>query len=259
MTNLQTKIELKKMKTGYILLKDGIYTTSSGKKIMLEVGKEYKIEDIKHEIVFYIYDDVDKIHFSRAENVTEIVVEVEDLDGNSIGRGYGQTETTHIKVLRVVPHDEFKLHKFDENGRVVKTPDWEGKYDDEGNLIYSKELDGLEEERTFDPVTRTHTLKDKTGFWTRQVFNEDDQRLIYENSYGIIVKDEYDDMGNHVKHYHNKDGSWEKKFDNNGNVIYFSNEYQTREIEYNKHGLETGRCDKSKEGKVYEEWKLIVK
>jgi YD repeat-containing protein len=69
------------------------------------------------------------------------------------------------------------------------------------------------------------------------IYDENDNRVYWENSNGYWAKREYDENGNEI-YYENSDGYWVKKeYDENGNEIYFENSNDFwRRFEYDDNG-----------------------
>ena len=55
------------------------------------------------------------------------------------------------------------------------------------------------------------------------VFDQNNNRIYWEDSYGYWFKNEYDSNGNNI-YYEDSTGEWEKwEYDTNGNIIYYEN------------------------------------
>jgi len=54
----------------------------------------------------------------------------------------------------------------------------------------------------------------------QRVFNQNENEIYFENSFGFWEKSEYDDNGNEI-YFEDSDGFWSKReYDDNGNIIY---------------------------------------
>jgi len=63
------------------------------------------------------------------------------------------------------------------------------------------------------------------GFWEKREYDENGNKIYSENSYGNWKKYEYDEYGNEI-YNESSEGKWEKReYDENRNLIYFENSY----------------------------------
>jgi len=81
-----------------------------------------------------------------------------------------------------------------------------------------------------------------------EIYDENENEIYSENSYGFWQKWEYDDNGNEI-YKEDSDGTWEKReYDENGNKIYSENSYGNwKKYEYDEYGNEI--YNESSEGK----------
>jgi YD repeat-containing protein len=137
--------------------KVGVTYSCDGTVVMCKRGFHY-CKNAKDVIRYYI-----------ATDPSFVLLEVEDLGDQSYTKG-DKTVTNKLKVLRIVPNNEYEsldlpLIERDENDRIIhyKSPcrEYWTKYDEDGRIIYAKDMDGYE--RFWEYRPDGHTLREKTS------------------------------------------------------------------------------------------------
>lgn len=245
-----------------------------------EVGKEYKITDKKLCSHGFHYCEVldDTLEFYEY-NEDLVLLEIEDLDKDSV-KGSGKVVSDHIKILRVVPHNELDRCQFDDNGNMISNGEWtktynkDGKvlecifeddyeeiytYDTKGNTIRYETYDPKShfkhvEEYTYDDRGNLLTLLTDKGFFSEKMYDENNNVIYHKDSTGFEYKKTYDQNNNVLTYVEYKDGEEvyfnKKTYNEHGKILTYKDGSLSFEYTYNDDGEKTSY--KSSEGNNWE-------
>jgi len=197
-----------------------------------EVGKEYYItsKQMCYNGFHYCKNIEDTLDYYEYKVGRTVFIEIEDLDPNPDVSEY-KVVSQHIKVLRVVGLDEFpEPYKFDEKGNMlVDGKGWHKTYDEEGRVLESFRMDGgvktLEYSQEYDKFGNITSFKQPSGFNWKATYTEDGKDLTFENNHYSWEK-EYDENGNVISYKDSRtlEGGhydWTKDYDENNNLVFY--------------------------------------
>ena len=215
-------------------MKKGYKATNNMKcqEITYEVGKEYYITSKRmcYNGFHYCENIEDTLDYYNYEVGKTVFIEVEDLDPNPDVSEH-KTVSQHIKVLRVVGLDEFpEPYKFDKKGNMlVDGKGWHKTYDEEGRVLESFRMENgvkmMEYSQEYDKFGNITSFKQPSGFNWKATYTEDGKGLTFENNHYSWEK-EYDENGNVISYKDSRtlEGGyydWTKKYDENGNLVFY--------------------------------------
>ena len=173
-----------------------------------EVGQTYEITNIKicKRGFHACYKMVDTLNYYDY-NEDFVLFEVELL-GNIIEEN-NKVVTDKIKIVRVVPLEEY-------NGFKVDT---------RGNLLYYKDSGGYELWKEYDERNNRIHYKSSNRFEEWKEYNLNNKCIYRKDSTGLESWYEYDEHNNLI-HYKHSDGYevW-RKYDSRNNIIHTRNSY----------------------------------
>ena len=178
--------------------------------ITYEVGNIYtfngELEVCKQGFHFCKIPD-DTLNYYN-NNKDFILLEIEVL-GEVLDKG-NKSVTNQFKVLRAIPKNEinelFNNAEFDENG----------------NLIHSKNSNGFEKWNTFDEKNNLIHFKNSNGFEYWNTFDENGNLIHSKDSMGDEYWNTFDENSNLI-HYKDFKGEYWNTFNENNNLIHYKN------------------------------------
>ena len=197
-----------------------------------EIGSEHKINEIKIcESGFHFCEkigDVNNYYSFKKPNF--IMLEVEALGKVLTDRG--KSVTDHIKILRVIPKEEYLgkqecyngYKTFDSNGRVIREETSDGswttwEYDSNGRVIREETSDGSWTTWEYDSNGNKVREENSNGYWVTWEYDSNGNLIRTEYSTDYWVTYEYDSNGRVIR-FETSNGYWKtNEYDSNGNII----------------------------------------
>ena len=197
-----------------------------------EVDSEYKINNILmcHKGFHFCekMGDVNNYYFLKKPNF--IMLEVEALGKVLTDRG--KSVTDHIKILRVIPKEEYLgkqecyngYKTFDSNGRVIREETSDGswttwEYDSNGNKVREENSNGYWVTWEYDSNGNLIRTEYSTDYWVTYEYDSNGRVIRFETSNGYWKTNEYDSNGNIIRE-ESYTGYWRTwEYDSNGKLI----------------------------------------
>jgi YD repeat-containing protein len=162
-----------------------------------EVGKTYEINSV--EICrrgFHFCEKMEDVLGYYAYGDDFVLLEVEAL--GDIETKYDKSVTNKMKVLRVVPREEYTFNAVEE---------WK-EYDANGNLIHYKNSNGEEYWIEYDANGNSIHHKDSNEFEEWKEYDANGNLIHCKNSFGDEYWMEYDANGNLIHHKNTEGIEW---------------------------------------------------
>ena len=192
-----------------------------------EVGQTYETDNIKickrgFHACLKMNDTLEYYPFDK----DFVLFEVELL--GEVIKSHDKVVTDKIKIIRVVPPEEYVDFKGDDRGNFVHYKNsseyefWK-EYDEYNNEIHFKDSTGDEWWKKYDVNNNCIYYKNFTGFELWREYDLNDNLIHSKESNGEEWWNEYD-VNNNCIYYKNFTGfeCW-KKYDLNNNCIYYKN------------------------------------
>ena len=197
----------------------GYKASYKGKCINLtyEVGNTYLIDKIKMcKYGFHFCEKMKDVLNYYEYNNNFVLFEVEAL--GQVITEVDKVVTDKLKIVRIVPKEEYTF------------PLPLREYDQNNNLIHSKDSNGVEEWQDFDQNNNLIHYKNSNGYEYWKEYDLNNNLIHSKDSNGVEEWKEFD-QNNNLIHSKDSDGfEYWREFDQNNNLIHYkdSNGFEYR-------------------------------
>ena len=194
-----------------------------------EIGQEYKMDEkpiICERGFHYCIDPKNVLRYYPITPDFKLL-EIEDLSNDTIHQE-DKSCSNHIKIIREIT-DKYELF----NLLGV-----EYTYDEKGNELTVKDLNGYWIERTYIANGNQLTFKDSNGYWSVYTYNEQDKELTFKTSEGFLRETTYNEQGKELT-CEDSSGYWRlSTYDSKGRISnYKDSTGSCHEYTYDEYAL----------------------